>query len=160
MPLRSASEFPITPDPEALEGTYQDCRAALVSANRSRGVLKAQSDRRGVVITELQRELVELEADLADEARAKARLHALNAKLGTVIRELEETGDAMVGLIDESERQSGFWLVEMFHRLIEQAKRWRSVKAQAAALAAEASEGSIPTSTQKPGGFDQLGGKP
>ena len=41
MPLRSASEFPITPDPEALEGTYQDCRAALVSANRSRGVLKA-----------------------------------------------------------------------------------------------------------------------
>ncbi len=41
MPLRSATEFPITPDPEALEGTYQDCRAALVSANRSRGVLKA-----------------------------------------------------------------------------------------------------------------------
>ncbi len=140
MPLRSASEFPITPDPEALESTYQDCRAALVSANRSRGVLKAQSDRRGVVITELQRELVELEADLADEARAKARLHALNAKLGSVIRELEETGDAMVGLIDESERQSGFWLVEMFRRLIEQATRWRTVKAKAAALAAESVE--------------------
>ncbi len=140
MPLRSATEFPITPDPEALESTYQDCRAALVSANRSRGILKAQSDRRGVVITELQRELVELEADLADEARAKARLHALNAKLGSVIRELEETGDAMVGLIDESERQSGFWLVEMFRRLIEQATRWRTVKAKAAALAAEAAE--------------------
>ncbi len=140
MPLRSASEFPITPDPEALQDTYQDCRAALVSANRSRGVLKAQSDRRGVVITELQRELVELEADLADEARAKARLHALNAKLGTVIRELEETGDAMVGLIDESERQSGFWLVEMFRRLVQQATRWRSVKAKAAELASEAAE--------------------
>jgi capsule polysaccharide export protein KpsE/RkpR len=152
MPLRSATEFPITPDSEALEGTYQDCRAALVSANRSRGVLKAQSDRRGVVITELQRELVELEADLAEEARAKARLHALNAKLGSVIRELEETGDAMVGLIDESERQSGFWLVEMFRRLIEQAKRWRSVKAKAAALASEASE--------EPNLSSQLGGQP
>lgn len=138
MPLRSASDFPATPEPGALEATYQECRAALVSANRSRGALKALSERRGVVIAELQRELVELEADLADEARAKARLHALNVKLGGVIRELEETGDAMVGLIDESERQSGFWLVEMFRRLVGQAKRWRSVKARAAALASEA----------------------
>ena len=152
MPLRSASEFPIKPDPEALEGTYQDCRAALVSANRSRGVLKAQSDRRGVVIAELQRELVELEMDLADEARTKARLHALNAKLGSVIRELEETGDAMVGVIDESERQSGFWLVEMFRRLVQQATRWRQVKAKAVALAAEGAEASTAAS--------QLGGKP
>jgi len=138
MPLRSATDFPLTPEPEALEATYQECRAALVSANRSRGALKAESDRRGVVIAELQRELVELEADLADEARTKARLHALNARLGGVIRELEETGDAMVGLIDESEQQSGFWLVEMFRRLVQQAKRWRTVKARAAALAAEA----------------------
>ena len=99
-----------------------------------------------MVITELQRELVELEADLADEARAKARLHALNAKLGSVIRELEETGDAMVGLIDESERQSGFWLVEMFRRLVQQATRWRSVKAKAAELASEAAEAGTPAS--------------
>ncbi|WP_228009231.1 hypothetical protein [Cyanobium sp. LEGE 06113] len=117
-----------------------------MSANRSRGILKAQSDRRGVVISELQRELVELERDLADEARTKARLHALNARLGSVIRELEETGDAMVGLIEESERQSGFWLVEMFRRLIQQARRWRTVKAKAAAI--------------QPGGYDQLGETP
>lgn len=145
MPLRSASDFPSSPDPEALEGTYLECRAALVSANRSRGALKAQSDRRGLVIAELQRELVALEADLADEARAKARLHALNARLGTVIRELEATGDAMVGLIDESERQSGYWLVEMFRRLIEQASRWRAVKAQAAELASAAAEAETPS---------------
>jgi capsule polysaccharide export protein KpsE/RkpR len=152
MPLRSATDFPPSPDPEALETTYQECRAALVSANRSRGVLKAQSDRRGVVIAELQRELVELEADLAHEARAKARLHALNARLGTVIREMEETGDAMVGLIDESERQSGFWLVEMFRRLIEQATRWRTVKARATALAADVAKDPNPS--------NQIGGSP
>ena len=152
MPLRSASDFPPSPEPEALEGTYQECRAALVSANRSRGALKAQNERRGVVIAELQRELVELEEDLVDEARAKARLHALNAKLGGVIRELEETGDAMVGLIDESERQSGYWLVEMFRRLVQQAKRWRMVKARAATLAAEAA--------QDAGSSGQLGGRP
>jgi capsule polysaccharide export protein KpsE/RkpR len=151
MPLRPAADFPPSPEPEALEATYQECRAALVSANRSRGALKAQSDRRGVVIAELQRELVELEADLADEARTKARLHALNARLGGVIRELEETGDAMVGLIDESEQQSGFWLVEMFRRLVQQAKRWRTVKARAAALAAEAA--------QEVGSSAQLGGR-
>jgi hypothetical protein len=104
-----------------------------------------------VVIAELQRELEELEADLADEARAKARLHALNMKLGGVIRELEETGDAMVGLIDESERQSGFWLVEMFRRLVGQATRWRTVKARAAALAAEAAEEANPA--------NQIGGQ-
>jgi capsule polysaccharide export protein KpsE/RkpR len=120
--------------------------------------LKAQSDRRGVVIAELQRELVALEADLADEARAKARLHALNAKLGTVIRELEETGDAMVGLIEESERQSGFWLVEMFRRLIEQAARWRKAKAKAAALAAEASEATMATEARDP--INQISGQP
>jgi len=137
MPLRSASDFPASPAPASLESTYQECRAALVSANRSRGALKAQKDRQGVVIAELQRELVALEADLADEARAKARLHALNVKLGGVIRELEATGDAMVGLIDESERQSGFWLVEMFRSLVQQARRWRAVKAEAATLAAE-----------------------
>jgi hypothetical protein len=125
---------------------------ALVSANRARGALKALSDRRGVVITELQRELVALEADLADEARAKLRLHALNARLGGVIRELEETGDVMVGLIDESERQSGFWLVEMFRRLVHQAKRWRTVKARAATLAAEAAV--------EAGASGQLGGNP
>ena len=152
MPLRPASDFPLSPDPELLQTTYQECRAALVSANRSRGALKFQSDKRGVVIAELQRELVELEADLADEARAKARLHALNRKLGSVIRELEDTGDAMVGLIDESERQSGYWLVDMFRRLIEQAKRWRSVKARAAALAAEAAGQDHPS--------NQIGGPP
>jgi hypothetical protein len=92
-----------------------------------------------VLIAELQRELGELEADLADEVRTKARLHALNARLGTVIRELEETGDAMVGLIHESERQSGFWLVDMFRRLMKQARRWRTVKAKPAVLADEAS---------------------
>ncbi|MCP9917561.1 hypothetical protein [Cyanobium sp. ATX 6F1] len=140
MALRSASEFPSSPEPEALEATYSECRAALVSANRSRGVLKAQSDRRGVVIAELQRELGELAADLADEAHTKTRLHAMNAKLGAVIRELEDTGDAMVGLIDESERQSGFWLVEMFRQLIAQARRWRQVKARAVALAGEAAD--------------------
>jgi hypothetical protein len=36
MPLRLASDFSASPDPEALEGTYQECRAALVFANRSR----------------------------------------------------------------------------------------------------------------------------
>jgi hypothetical protein len=69
MLLRSASDFPPSPAPVALEGTDQECRAALVSANRSRGALKAESDRRGLVIAELKRELAELETDLADKAR-------------------------------------------------------------------------------------------
>jgi hypothetical protein len=128
----------VTPEAETLETTYLECRAALVSANRSRGILKAQSDRRGVVIAELQRELQDLEADLGDEARAKARLHAMNSRLVEVIRELESTGDAIAEAVEESEQQNGFWLVRMFQQLVVLVRQWRSVKAKATAIAAEA----------------------
>ena len=138
MALRSAREFPKDPDPEVLAASYRECRAALVSANRGRGVLKALSDKRGVVILELQRELRALEGDLSNEARAKARLHAMNSKLVGVIRELETTGDAMVTTIEESEQHSGFWLVRMFQDLVRLARRWRQAKTRATALAAEA----------------------
>ena len=50
MPLRSASEFPASPDTEALESNYQGCRAALVSAKRSPGVLKAEKIRQWVEV--------------------------------------------------------------------------------------------------------------
>jgi hypothetical protein len=53
-------------------------------------------------------------------------------------RELEDTGDAMPELIDESERQSGFWLVEMVRPLVQQANRWRSLNASSATLTAVA----------------------
>ena len=138
MALRSAREFPKEPDPDLLAATYRECRAALVSANRGRGVLKALSDKRGVVIIELQRELRELEGDLSDEARAKARLHAMNSKLVGVIRELETTGDAMVTTIEKSEQQSGFWLVQMFRDLVRLARQWRQTKSRATELAADA----------------------
>ena len=140
MPLRSASEFPLAPPSEDLDTVYSECRAALVSANRSRGVLKAQSDRRGVVISELQRELQELETDLGDVARSKARLHTMNARLVEVIRELEATGDAMAEVVEESEAQNGFWLGQMFQKLIQLVRQWRSVKAQAADLARQSDQ--------------------
>jgi hypothetical protein len=50
MPLRSASSFLASPKPEDLEGNYQECRAALVSAKRSRGVLKAEKIRQWVEV--------------------------------------------------------------------------------------------------------------
>jgi len=115
-------------------------RSALISVNISRGIYRSQSDKRGVVIAELQRELQELEADLGNEARAKARLHAMNSRLVTVIRELEATGDAIAETVEESEQQSGFWLVRMFQRLVQLAQQWRSVKAKAAAIAREANQ--------------------
>ena len=56
------------------------------------------------MIAELQRELQELEADLGNEARAKARLHAMNSRLVQVIRELEATGDAIADAVEDSDR--------------------------------------------------------
>lgn len=50
MPLRSASAFPASPDTEALESNYQECRAALVSANRSPGALMSEKIRQWVEV--------------------------------------------------------------------------------------------------------------
>jgi hypothetical protein len=134
----SARRFPANPPDEELRDNYDAMRSALISVNISRGIFRSQSEKRGVVITELQRELQELEADLGNEARAKARLHAMNSKLVEVIRELEATGDAIAEAVEESEEQSGFWLVRMFQKLVQLARQWRSVKAKAAAIASEA----------------------
>jgi capsule polysaccharide export protein KpsE/RkpR len=136
----SARRFPANPPDEELRETYDAMRSALISVNISRGIFRSQSEKRGVVIAELQRELQELEADLGNEARAKARLHAMNSRLVEVIRELEATGDAIAEAVEESEEQSGFWLVRMFQRLVELARQWRAVKAKAAAIASETSQ--------------------
>lgn len=140
MTKSSARRFPANPPDEELRDNYDAMRSALISVNISRGIFRSQSEKRGVVITELQRELQELEADLGNEARAKARLHAMNSKLVEVIRELEATGDAIAEAVEESEEQSGFWLVRMFQKLVHLARQWRSVKAKAAAIASEANQ--------------------
>lgn len=136
----SASRFPSNPADEEIRVQYDAMRSALISVNISRGVFRSQSEKRGVVIAELQRELQELEADLGNEARAKARLHAMNSRLVQVIRDLEATGDAIAETVEASEQQSGFWLVRMFQELVQLANQWRSVKAKAAAIASESSQ--------------------
>lgn len=136
----SATRFPANPADAELRTHYDAMRSALISVNISRGVFRSQSEKRGVVIAELQRELQELEADLGNEARAKARLHAMNSRLVQVIRELEATGDAIAEAVEESEQQSGFWLVRMFQRLVQLTQQWRSVKAKAAEIATEANQ--------------------
>jgi hypothetical protein len=57
-----------------------------------------------------------------------------------VIRELEATGDAIAEAVEESEQQSGFWLVRMFQRLVQLSQQWRSVKAKAVEIASEANQ--------------------
>jgi hypothetical protein len=140
MTKSSASRFPTSPSDDDLRANYDAMRSALISVNISRGLFRSQSEKRGVVIAELQRELQELEADLGNEGRAKARLHAMNSRLVEVIRELEATGDAIAEAVEESQQQSGFWLVRMFQRLVQLTQQWRSVKAKAAEIATEANQ--------------------
>jgi hypothetical protein len=64
----------------------------------------------------------------------------MNSRLVQVIRELEATGDAIAEAVEESEQQSGFWLVRMFQQLVQLTRQWRSVKAKAAAIASESSQ--------------------
>lgn len=81
MHLRSASDCPAAPAPEAVEGSVQGRRAARVFANRLRAALEA-------------------------------------------------TDDAVLDLIQESERQSGFGLVGMLRRRAQQPDRRRPVMAR------------------------------
>ena len=134
MTSNSARRFPANPSDDEIREQYKAVRSALVGANISRGIFRSQSEKRGVVIAELQRELQELEADLGNEARAKARLHTMNSQLVEVIREMETTGDAIASAVEEGESQSGFWLLTTFRRLVDLAKRWRTVKAKAAQI--------------------------
>ena len=131
----STRHFPANPPDEELRDNYDAMRSALISVNTSRGIFRSQSEKRGVVIAELQREL---EADLGTEARVNAHLHVMNSRFVEVIRELEATGDAITAAVDESAEQSGFWLVRMFQKLMHLARQRRSMKAKAAAIASEA----------------------
>ena len=58
----------------------------------------------------------------------------MNSQLVEVIREMETTGDAIASAVEEGESQSGFWLLTTFRRLVDLAKRWRTVKAKAAQI--------------------------
>ena len=59
----------------------------------------------------------------------------MNSQLVEVIREMEATGDAIASAVEDSETQSGFWLLDTFKRLVTLATRWRAVKAKAAQIA-------------------------
>ena len=62
------SGLPLNPDPADLADFYQQSRAKLVKANRSRSSLKGHDARRGALLTDLQRQLNELEVSLKEEA--------------------------------------------------------------------------------------------
>jgi len=77
--LDDLSGLPLNPDPLELEAFYQQCRAKLVTSNRSRSSLKGHDARRGALLTQLQQQLNELEASLQEEAFSRLRLHEINA---------------------------------------------------------------------------------
>jgi len=140
MTTLSATRFPPNPTDEKLHSHYDAMSSALISVNISRGLFRSHSEKRGVVIAELQRDLQELDADLSKEARAKARLLAMNSRLMQVIRDLEATDDVIAETVEVSEQRSGFLLLPMFQELVRLAGQWCSVKAKAAAIARESSQ--------------------
>ena len=81
--------LPLNPDPVDLAAFYQNCRAKLVSANRSRSSLKGHQARRVALITQLQKQLNELEGSLQEEAISRLRVHELNARVTELVRDLE-----------------------------------------------------------------------
>ena len=75
------SDLPLEPSSEDLEALYRQCRGKLVTANRSRSSLKGHDVRRQALITELQKQLNDLEVSLKEEASSRMRVHQLNARV-------------------------------------------------------------------------------
>jgi len=103
-PCCSASEFPPIPEPERpLGDTYiANGRAALVSANRSRGVLRPRATRSRPCDCRAENGAGELEPTWLMKATGPScAANALNAKLGAVIATGGHRGQRWWGLIDE-----------------------------------------------------------
>ncbi len=92
MPLRPATDFPPTPQPAALETSYQECRAALVSANRGRaGGWRLGSTGWDPMSPSLADFLEQTNRELAGpDARVDCRLGEQLKRTGAALRSLQE----------------------------------------------------------------------
>lgn len=128
------SDLPPEPSSEDLAAVYRQCRSKLVTANRSRSALKGHDARRQVLITELQKQLNDLELSLQEEASSRMRVHQLNARVVELVRGLESGLDEAAAIIEER-GESGLtsWVVR-FARLLPVVLRLREVKAGALRL--------------------------
>jgi len=132
--LDDLSGLPLNPDPLELEAFYQQCRAKLVTSNRSRSSLKGHDARRGALLTQLQQQLNELEASLQEEAFSRLRLHELNAHVAELVRDLEEGLDQAAAIVEEKgEAGLTSWVVRIA-KLLPIALRLREVKSSALRL--------------------------
>ena len=146
------SGLPLNPDPADLEVSYQQCRAKLVTANRSRSSLKGHDARRGALLTELQQQLNELESNLKEEAVSRLRVHELNARVAELVRDLEAGLDQAAAIVEEKgETGLTSWVVRIA-KLVPIALRLREVKSSALRLLGRNSGGSDPALllSQKP----------
>ena len=129
--LDELSGLPLNPDPLELEVFYQQCRAKLVTSNRSRSSLKGHDARRGALLTQLQQQLNELEVSLQEEAVSRLRLHELNAHVAELVRDLEEGLDQAATIVEEKgEAGLTSWVVRIA-KLLPIALRLREVKSSA-----------------------------
>lgn len=134
------SGLPLNPNPGGLADFYQRCRAKLVSANRSRSSLKGHDARRSAVITELQKQLNDLEVSLQEEAISRLRVHELNARVAEIVRELEEGLDQAAAIVEEKgEGGLTSWVVRIA-KLLPIAIRLKEVKSSALRLLGRNSE--------------------
>jgi len=128
------SDLPLEPSPKDLEALYRQCRGKLVTANRSRSALKGHDVRRQALITELQKQLNDLEVSLQEEASSRMRVHQLNARVAELVRDLETGLDEVAAIVEErGEAGLTTWVVR-FARLLKVALRLRAVKAGALRL--------------------------
>ena len=126
--FRSTTTFPRSPKPEQLPALYADCLQALREANSARRIHKRRMEARKQVIAAVRLEIARLEQDLALEASTRARLHAMNLRLVSVL----QTMDGLVGDLDALVQEAHQVPRSRLGRLIDSLKalvqQWRSLK--------------------------------
>lgn len=126
--FRSTQEFPRRPNADRLPALYSDCMQALLEANNARSILKGRMEGKKRAISAIRLEIDRLEQDLALEAGARARLHAMNLRLVKALYEM----DGLVGDLDqvvlEAHRVPRSRLGRLIDRLKALAHQWQAFK--------------------------------
>jgi len=127
-PFCSAKKFPTKPKEDKLPLLYPECLQALNDANKARHILRDNMVKKKNVIVEIRGEINRLEQDLALEAQTRMRLHAMNEKLLSALREIEKMADDIgdtVVIAHKVPRTSLGGLIEQLKALV---KTWRAFK--------------------------------
>ena len=126
--FRSASDFPTSPKPEKLPSLYSECLSALQQANQARALLRQRMEAKKTAVLQIQAAMENLEKNLAVEAEARVRLHAMNEQLVRALRDMESLVEGVEEVVKTGHQTQRTRLGGLIEKLKQFVRAWRQLK--------------------------------